>query len=203
MLKTRLINGVLWLGILAVLIVIFFVLRPFLFNMVSPAKITSTPAILQQVQTLSQLVTVKYVMEKVVVLKDEGLGLKEWLVPGSGENRVVILTHGRVLAGVNLAELKEGDIHIDGKKISIHLPPARIFEKFLDDKQTKVLEVKTGLFRRFDKDLEQDAREQAVADIMRAARDGGILKDAEDKAKSQFSNLLHLLGFEDVEFVAP
>ncbi len=154
MLKTRLVNAVLWLGIFAVLILIFFVLRPFLFNMVLPTpKITDTPAILKQVQSLSQLVTVKYVMEKVVVLKQEGLGLTEFLVPGSGENRVVILTHGNVLAGVNLEELKEGDIRIDGKKVSVHLPPARIFEKFLDDKQTKVLEVKTGFFRHFDKDL--------------------------------------------------
>ncbi len=203
MLKTRLINGMLWLGILAMLIVIFVVLRPFLFNMVSPTpRITSTPVILQQVQTLSQLVTVKYVMEKVVDLTDLQ-PFKEAIIPGSGENRVVILAHGVVLAGANLEELTESDIHPDGKKISIRLPPARILAKFLDDKQTKVLEVKTGLFRRFDKDLEQNARAQAVDEIMRAARDGGILKDADVRAREQFTNLLHLLGFEDVEFVSP
>ncbi len=37
---------------------------------------------------------------------------------------------------------------------------------------------------------------------MRAAREGGILKDAEDKAKTQFTNLLKLLGFEEVDFPA-
>jgi hypothetical protein len=203
MLKTRLMNGVLWLGILAVLIVIFVVLRPFLFNMVSPPRINSTPVILQQVQTLSQLVTVKYVMEKVVVISDPQPGLREFFIPGSTENRVVILAHGVVLAGVNLEEIKESDLHPDGKKISIRLPPSRIVAKFLDDKQTKVLEVRTGLLRRFDKDLEQNARDQAVDEIMRAARDGGILKDADDRARTQFTNLLRLLGFEDVEFVAP
>lgn len=203
MLKTRLINAVLWVGILVVLIIIFFVLRPFLFNMVSaPPKITSTPAILQQVKTLSQLVTVKYVMEKLVVLRDVE-AFKEFFIPGSGENRVIIAAHGVVLAGVNLEEIKETDIHLADKKISIKLPPSRIVAKFLDDKETKVMEVKTGLFRRFDKDLEQNARDQAVDEIMRAARDGGILKDADERARTQFTNLFHLLGFEEVEFVAP
>jgi len=39
--------------------------------------------ILQQVQTLSQLVTVKYVMEKVVILNDIQ-PYKEFFIPGSG-----------------------------------------------------------------------------------------------------------------------
>ena len=204
MLKTRLINGVLWLGIVTVLIVIFFVLRPFLFNMVSPpAKIMSTPVILQRVQTLSQLVTVKYVMEKVVVISDPQPGLREFLFPGSTENRVVIVAHGIIKAGIDLGEIKEGDITLAEKKISIKLPPARVTDRYLDDKLTKVMEVKTGLLRSFDKDLEQNAREQAVQEISVAARAGGILKDAEDRARTQLTTLFHQLGFEDVEFVTP
>jgi len=48
------------------------------------------------------------------------------------------------------------------KKIVIKLPPARVTDKYLDDKLTKVVEYKTGLLRSFDKDLEQNARQQAV-----------------------------------------
>jgi hypothetical protein len=39
------------------------------------------------------------------------------------------------------------------------------------------------LLRSFDKDLEQNARKQAVEDINRAARNGGILKDADERAR--------------------
>ena len=43
------------------------------------------PSVLKQIQTLSQLVTVKYVIEKVVILEDV-----KWF----GENRVLLLAHG-------------------------------------------------------------------------------------------------------------
>src|SRR6266851_5359369 len=63
-------------------------------------KMLSTPAVVQQVQTLSQLVTVKYVIEKVVVLDDV-----KW-ISGLGENRVLMIAHGIVKAGIDLAQLQ-------------------------------------------------------------------------------------------------
>jgi hypothetical protein len=47
----------------------------------------NTATVIEQVQTLSDLVTVKYVLEKVVILED---------VKWYGENRVLLLTHGIV-----------------------------------------------------------------------------------------------------------
>ena len=52
----------------------------------------------------------------------------------------------------------------------------------------------------FDKNLESVARQQALDDIRRAARRGGILKEAETKAREQLANLFHQLGFDVVEF---
>jgi hypothetical protein len=57
--------------------------------------------------------------------------------------------------------------------------------------------------RDFNKDLEQAARLNAISDITRAARAGGILKDADDRARLQVSNLFKQLGFEKVEFADP
>ena len=70
MLKTRLLNAVFYLAILAGLVVMFRFVLPRLSRLSSPPRISSTPVILQQVQTLSQLVTVKWVMEKVVICDD-------------------------------------------------------------------------------------------------------------------------------------
>ena len=53
-------------------------------------KFYNTATVLVQVQTLSQLVTVKYVMEKVVALEDV-----QWY----GESRVLLIAHGIVKAG--------------------------------------------------------------------------------------------------------
>lgn len=153
------------------------------------------PAVLvQQVQTVSELVTVKYVVEKVVVLEDV-----KWIA-GLGENRVMMVAHGIVKAGIDLSRLQAGDVRISGKQVTIALPRPQIIEAYLDEHQTRVVERTTGLLRVFDKDLEQTARQQAVDDIKRAARNGGILQDANVRAKAQLTALCRQLGFETVEF---
>jgi hypothetical protein len=159
----------------------------------SGPKIYSTPAILQQVKTLSQLVTVQYVLEKIEVYEDP----KPWPM---GENRVLMVAHGTVKAGIDFARLDPGDLQVSGRKISIRLPPAQITDAYLDEKQTRVVERTTGLLRAFDKDLEQTVRQNAVDDIRRGARNGGILKDADERARAQLTNLFQQLGFQEVEF---
>ena len=154
-------------------------------------KSYNTAALLKQVQSLSELVTVKYVIEKVVVLED---------VKWYGESRVLLLAHGIVKAGVDLGRLKPADISVTGKKISIKLPSAQILDAYLDDKQSQVIERTTGLLRAFDKDLEQTARQNATDDIARAARLGGIKEDAEKRAREQLRELFTQMGFEEVAF---
>jgi hypothetical protein len=160
-------------------------------GLVSGPRTYNTASVLKQVQTLSQLVTVKYVMEKVVVLEDV-----KWF----GENRVLLVAHGIVKAGVDFGELQPDDLRISGAKITIRLPPAQVTDAYLDDQQTRVIERSTGLLRMFDKDLEQTARQNAVLDIRRAARTAGILKDADERAQAQLKSLFLQLGFEQVEF---
>jgi hypothetical protein len=147
--------------------------------------------VVQQVQTLSDLVTVKYVMEKVVVLED---------VRWYGENRVLLLAHGIVKGGIDLKRLKPDDVQISDKKISIKLPLPQIMDAYLDDSRSQVIDHTTGLLRSFDKDLEQAARANAVDDIRRAARNNGILNDATERAKLQLKLFLIQAGFTEVEF---
>jgi hypothetical protein len=52
--------------------------------------------------------------------------------------------------------------------------------------------------RAFDKDLEQNARRQAVDDLRIAARSNRIYEDAEERARLQLANLFHQLGYEVV-----
>lgn len=162
-------------------------------GLASSPRVLGTATVLQQVQTLSELVTVKYVMEKVVILEDV-----KWY-PG-GDSRVLLVARGVVKAGVDLKQLQADDISVNGKSISLRLPTARITDAYLDDKETRVIERTTGLLRLFDKDLEQTARQTAVGDIHRSARNSGILKDAEERARDQLRILLLQAGFERVEF---
>src|SRR5260221_7709658 len=60
------------------------------------------PAILQQIQALKELVTVKYTIQKVIGLQEEtGPFSKEW---------VLVVGQDTVLGGVAFAELRSGDV---------------------------------------------------------------------------------------------
>jgi hypothetical protein len=107
-----------------------------------------------------------------------------------------------VKAGIDLNQLQPEDLQVDasGKRVTMKLPLPQITDAYLDDKQTRVVERTTGFLREFDKDLEQGTRQTAIEDIRRAARTGGILKDAEARGREQLKNLFQHLGFEQVEF---
>jgi hypothetical protein len=101
---------------------------------------------------------------------------------------------------LDLKRLKAGDVTITDKKISLHLPPPQITDAYLDDKTSQVIDHSTGLLRAFDKDLEQTARQNAVDDIARAARQAGILGDADKRARTELEDFFKRAGFEAVEF---
>jgi hypothetical protein len=191
MFKLRVTIAVLLLAILFGLGLALGLFLPRLAGFAGAPKAYNTATLLRQVQTISDLVTVKYVVEKVVVLEDV-----KWF----GENRVLLVAHGVVKAGTDLSQLKLDDLQVSGKKVAVKLPPAQITDAYLDDKQTRVVERTTGLLRVFDKDLEQTARQTAIDDLRRAARNGGILKDAEERARAQLTRLFRQLGFEEVAF---
>jgi len=181
------------LGVIVLFIfgLVFGLFLPHLVKTSSPPVILNTTAILQQVQTLSQWVTVKYVLEKVIVLED---------VKWYGENRVTLIAHGVVKAGINLQGLKAGDIKVNGQKISLKLPSPGITDVYLDDHRTQVLDWNKGFLRAYDKDLEQQARAQAVNQLRDAALINGIIRESNERAQGQLMNLLHQLGFKEVEF---
>ena len=151
----------------------------------------NTTSVVHEVQTLSDLVTVKYVLNKVVVLED---------VKWYGENRVLLLAQGVVKAGIDLKKLKPEDVSIADKKISLRLPPPQITDAYLDDAASQVIDHTTGLLRAFDKDLEQSARQNAVDDIARAARRAGILDEADKRGRAELVNFFKRAGFASVEF---
>jgi hypothetical protein len=156
----------------------------------------NTATVIQRVQTLAEMVTVKYVLEKVVVLEDpKYLG---GMIP-LGENRIVLLAHGQVKAGVDFSQLTVGDISVSGRKITLTLPRATVTDAYLVEHETQVLDYRTGLLAPFDKNLEQTARRHALAEITRSARQSGIEAEAAEQARRQMTRLLQAMGFAEVE----
>lgn len=172
------------------------ILTLFLFRGSSAMRLASTATVVKQIQGLSQLVTVKYVLEKTVVLEDPKYFRD--LIP-LGENRIILLAQGEVKAGVDFSRLTAEDVSISGKRITLRVPAAVVTDAYLVERQTRVLDWKTGLLRSFDKDLEQTARRNALTEITRAARQSGIEQEASERARKQLGEFLQALGFEKVE----
>ena len=160
-------------------------------GLLSRQTLTPTRMMVTQIQTLSELVTVKYLVEKVVKLEAEPSVL--------GRDRIILLTHAVVKAGVDLAGIKPEDVKASGSKVTLILPPARITDCYLDEKRTEVWEHLTAFWRKFDEKLEQNARRQALDEIRLAAGEQGIQKEALEKAKLQLGAFLRSLGYTEVE----
>jgi hypothetical protein len=198
MAKTRRVTMVMAVVVLFLLGVYFGSRLPRLFGGGGPRREYDTPVLLQQVQTLSELVTVKYVLEKVEVWDDPPPAVLSLF---SGDNRILLLAQGTVKAGIDLSRITPADVQIRNKTITIRLPPAQITDCYLNDKETKVIERSTGMFRSFDKDLEQKIRNTVLDDMRRDALRGGIRAEADERARKQLANFFTLMGFEKVEFL--
>jgi len=153
-------------------------------------RIAETATVVTQIQSLSQLVTVRYVFEKVVRLDD---------VKWYGQNRLLMVAHGIAKAGVDLQKLRPEDVHASGDTLVLVLSRPQLLDVYLDENKTEVIERSTGMLREFDQQMEQDARRQAVEEIRKAARASGILKDAEDRTKLQLLAIGQVAGFKTVE----
>src|SRR5580692_980797 len=93
-------------------------------------KTLGQPAMVREIQSLSELVSVKYTVQKVV-------GLEEKKTP-VGAEKLLLIVQAEVLAGVDLAAVSPGAVKIlPHDEIKLALPPARIFHIVIDDKETK------------------------------------------------------------------
>ena len=156
----------------------------------------SRPTVVQHIQQLQRLETVVYSMEKIVSGGQDNKYLPRMLAG----DRILLIVHGEVTAGVDLGALDPAQLSIDGKAVAIRLPEATVFSTRLDNARTRVYTRETGLFSSPDPELESDVRREAERQLTQAALDGGILKAAAVNARTTLTSLLQGLGFEAVSF---
>ncbi len=153
------------------------------------------PTVVRQIQQLQRLETVSYTMDKIISGEHSNAYLPNFLAG----DRLLLVVHGEVIGGIDLARLQPGDVLVQGQKVSIHLPAAEVFSTRIDNARTKVYSRDTGLFSSPDPNLESEVREEAERQLRQAALQDGILKTAADNARSTISGMLHGLGFHEVD----
>lgn len=159
---------------------------------------TDSAAVIRRVQQLNRLETTSFTIEKVIEAGVEGNPFYNLLY----QDKLLLIAHGTVVAGIDLSQLTEKDISIsaDGKSLTIMLPPAQILSSSLDNAKTRVYQRDRALFAE-NKDLETQARIAAENQILMAACEDGILQKATNEATTAMTQLLTLADFESVNVV--
>jgi hypothetical protein len=153
------------------------------------------PTVVRQIQQLRRLETVSYTMDKIISGEHANAYLPKFLAG----DRLLLVVHGEVVGGIDLAGLQPGDVSIRGQKASIHLPAAEVFSTRIDNARTKVYSRDTGLFSSPDPNLESEVREVAERQLQQAALQDGILKSAADNARTTIFSMLQGFGFHEVD----
>ncbi|MGB2894754.1 MAG: DUF4230 domain-containing protein [Anaerolineales bacterium] len=164
----------------------------------TPTIIPDPVTIVHEVQSLARLETIHYSVEKVITAETRQ-GPFGFLFG----DKLLLVAHGSVIAGVDLAGITESDISIDENgMVTLQLPPAEVFIATLDNEKTYVYDREVGFLRRGDVELETAARLAAEEAILEAALTDGILEQAQANADGYLFRLLRSLGFSNVRFTS-
>jgi hypothetical protein len=156
----------------------------------------SQPTVVDRIQRLQRLETVVYTMDKLVTGAKDNPILPDFLAG----DRLLMMVHGEVIAGIDFSNLKPGDVRVEGKQIRLHLPAAQLFHTRIDSEKTRVYSRQTGFLVPTDPNLETQVRQEAERQLQGAALADGILRTAQQNAVATITSLLQGLGFEKVDF---
>jgi hypothetical protein len=153
------------------------------------------PTVVRQIQQLQRLETVEYTMDKIISGEHDNPYLPKFLAG----DRLLLIVHGQVMAGVDLGKIRPGDVSVNGRTISLRIPAAEVFSTRIDNARTRVYSRDTGLFSSPDPNLESEVREEAERQLQQAALQDGVLKTAEQNAHNTLSIMLQGFGFDQVQ----
>jgi len=159
----------------------------------------SAPDVVEKIQRLNRLETVKYSLDTIVEGNESSPVLPDALVG----DKLLMIVHGNSIAGVDLSQLKPENVQIsdipNGRSIQLTLPRSQIFTTTVDETKTRVYSRNTGLFVSPDPNLESVTRAKAQTDLQQAALNDGILDAAANNARVAVTAMLQGLGFAHVE----
>lgn len=196
MLKSRLkLIAILILSLFIIGVLVWF----FLFRSTGYKINVNQAAVIKEMRELNRFETASFTIEKIIEAGTSGNAFNEFLFG----DRVLLIAHGEVVAGIDLSQLTEKDITIRGTELRVELPAPEILFVRLDNHQTRVYDRDQGVLTKGDKDLEAEARQAAEDEIRKAACESNILEQASGNARKQLTALFNALGFTKVVLVIP
>lgn len=150
-----------------------------------------------KIQNASDLASTEFVIDKIVF----GTKTRRLVFFKLNEASFLAYSQARVKAGIDLSKIKERDIEIEGKKISLILPPIEVINfsyppsSFVAD--SLISNPRVFLNRINIRDQEEFFR-MAELDIRENLRYMGIVRTTQNHTRQLFRVLLGSLGYEEV-----
>jgi Protein of unknown function (DUF4230) len=155
----------------------------------------TSPSVVEKIRQLSRLETVVYSLDKIVSGSRENAYIPDFLVG----DKLLLVAHGEVIAGVDLSQIQPGDVSVRGDRATVRLPAAQVLTTRIDNGRTRIYSRATGLLVPADPNLESEVRLAAEQQITQAALTDGVLEKARQNARASVSALLYGLGFHAVD----
>lgn len=165
-----------------------------------PVVIESTPIVIREIKSLSNLITIAFTDEIVMDTAQIGegmpdilsLGITTTLVPSV--KKLVIIGRGKIVAGTDLSKITSGDVMVSGDSVHIVIPHAGILQTILNpsDFETFIEEGKwseaavTALKIKIRNKINEHAIQQ------------NIPEKADERCKLILENYLTNTGFKEV-----
>ena len=164
----------------------------------TPTIIPDPVTIINEVQALARLETIRFTVEKVITAEtNQGV-----LAPLFGD-RLLFVAHGYVIGGIDMSKIKPDNLWLDGDVLHVRLPAAEVLVATLDNGKSYVYDRQTGLLTQADPSLESQARQSAEQEILKSALADGILDQATVNAKTYLTWFFEGAGYKQVTFEAP
>lgn len=162
--------------------------------------VRSTPSVVVAVRDLARLEGAEYRIERVISLNDKQSRLFGMI---HAEDAILLVAAGVVTAGVDLANLRDGDVELDeGRRTArLTLPSSTVLAARLDNERTFVFKRDTDLLAERKDSLETLARQEAERTLRAAAEEGGIVRRSDENVRRTVESLIRSLGYTTVTVI--
>ncbi len=171
---------------------VFMLLHP------TPTILPDPVTVINQVQALARLETIRYTVEKLITAETN-----QGVLAALFGDRLLFVAHGYVIAGIDMGKIQPQDLWLDGNVLNIRLPAAEVLVAALNNDKSYVYDRQTGLLTKGDPGLETQARQVAENEIRKGALEDGILDQASANAQTYLHWFFETLGYKLINFVSP
>lgn len=154
---------------------------------------------LDSIQKISELATAKTTLEVIIPVESH----RVWLGVNVGTSAILYRARGVAKAGIDLHQLTQENFTVEGKKVTVKLPTAKLLDVYLDLDQSEIHESSRGTLNLGPDNLSKllDYAQKQAIEEMRHTACLTLIPVAKTNSELAIRDLLESAGFEEVVFV--